>query len=58
MQRSANKESAVTRAGGSGVSLVAGRQLVVFTGDLDSASQWKAAAEVSLHSFAAMPAIA
>ena len=58
MQRSANKESAVTRAGADEVSLVAGRQLVVFIGDLDSASQQKAAAEMSLYSFAAMPAIA
>ena len=36
---------------------MAGRQLVVSTGDLDSASQQKAAAEMSLRSFAAMPAI-
>ena len=40
------------------VSLVADRQLGESTGGLDSASQQRVAAGMSLHSFAAMPAIA
>ena len=37
------------------MSLVAGRQLVVSTGDLDSASQQKVAAEMSLRSLQRCP---